>query len=260
MHTSICCGEEFLCCAAGGSQLAIDLGGLVDAIHVDSTGVLGLRNIVTRNAGPKGAQRLGAGARYKAQYFGAWPSITLDPGARVGPLLRDARTLSPCGRRLVLWLAEKAPVLACLSQEHPVMLGPLTLHTAVYSVQGRGGLPERGTPSVAVGVLHWAQGCCAGSHAWLQAQITRELLCRRLSPCAHVLLQVVMQNCSLYMNSERAWQQCALFQNSSAALLKRTGYQGNFSSTGQSCFRVYDTWAFHSSITDLVTNETGTPC
>lgn len=79
--------NEFLCYAAGESQLAIDLGGLVDAIHVASTGVLGLRNIVTRNAGPKGVQRLDAGARYKAQDFGAWPSITLDPGARVGPLL-----------------------------------------------------------------------------------------------------------------------------------------------------------------------------
>ena len=64
--------------------MAIDLGGLVDAIHVDSTGVLGLRNIATRNAGPKGTQRLAGGARYKAQDFGAWPSITLDPGARVG--------------------------------------------------------------------------------------------------------------------------------------------------------------------------------
>ena len=71
------------------------------------------------------------------------------------------------------------------------------------------------------------------------------------------LLQVITRNCSLYTYSERAWQQCALFQNSSSSLLKRTGYQGTFSSIGQACFRVYDTWAFHSSITDLATNQTG---
>ena len=69
-----------------------------------------------------------------------------------------------------------------------------------------------------------------------------------------------MQNCSLFTYSERAWQQCALFQNASSALLQRTGYQGSFSSTGQSSLRVYDTWAFHSSITDLATNQTGTSC
>ena len=69
-----------------------------------------------------------------------------------------------------------------------------------------------------------------------------------------------MQNCTLYTYSERAWQQCALFQNASAALLQRTGYQGNFSSIGQSCLRVYNTWALHSSITDLATNQTGASC
>ena len=69
-----------------------------------------------------------------------------------------------------------------------------------------------------------------------------------------------MQDCTLCSYSERAWQQCALFQNASAALLQRTGYQGSFSSTGQACLRVYDTWAFHSSITDLATNQTGTSC
>ena len=62
--------NEFLCYAAGESQLAIDLGGLVDAIHVASTGVLGLRNIVTRNAGPKGVQRLDAGSAL--QGAGLW--------------------------------------------------------------------------------------------------------------------------------------------------------------------------------------------
>lgn len=66
-----------------------------------------------------------------------------------------------------------------------------------------------------------------------------------------------MQNCTLYSYSEKAWQQCALFQNASAALLQRTGYQGSFSSTGRASLRVYDTWAFHSSITDLATNQTG---
>ena len=69
-----------------------------------------------------------------------------------------------------------------------------------------------------------------------------------------------MQDCTLYTYSERAWQQCALFQNASAALLARTGYQGSFSSTGRASLRVYDTWAFHSSITDLATNQTGTSC
>ena len=116
--------------------MAIDLGGLVDAIHVASTGVLGLRNIVTRNAGPKGAQRLDAGARFRAQDFGAWPSITLDPGARVGsPLWSNAHPLLPCGRRVESWRAEGTPLLACLPQEHTVVLGLLALHTALHSVR-----------------------------------------------------------------------------------------------------------------------------
>lgn len=69
--------------AAGSDRPAIDLGGLVDAIHVDSTGVLGMHNIATRNAGPRAIVRLDTRARLKAGNFGAWPSITLDPDARV---------------------------------------------------------------------------------------------------------------------------------------------------------------------------------
>lgn len=44
--------------AAGSGQAAVDMGGLVDAIHVASTGVLGMRGIATRNAGPSALVRL----------------------------------------------------------------------------------------------------------------------------------------------------------------------------------------------------------
>ena len=76
--------SRLMACAAGSGQVAIDLGGLVDAIHVGSTGVLGMRGVITRNAGPRSLVRLDTGARYRVDYFGAWPSITLDPGAQVG--------------------------------------------------------------------------------------------------------------------------------------------------------------------------------
>ena len=55
----------------------------MDAIHVAGTGVLGMRSIITRNAGPRSLTRLDTGARYRVNHFGAWPSITLDPGAQV---------------------------------------------------------------------------------------------------------------------------------------------------------------------------------
>ena len=55
----------------------------MDAIHVASTGVLGMRSVITRNAGPRSLTRLDTGARYKVNHFGAWPSITLGPGAQV---------------------------------------------------------------------------------------------------------------------------------------------------------------------------------
>ena len=149
--------NECPCCAAGESQLAIDLGGLVDAIHVGSAGVLGLRNIVTRNAGPKGVQRLDEGARFKAQDFGAWPSITLDPGARVGPLMNCTLPLLLCGRRRSLRLTESSHLLACLPQEHTVLLGLLALHTALHSVRwNTGSCAKQGRCSEAVGASQWA--------------------------------------------------------------------------------------------------------
>ena len=69
--------------AAGSGQAAVDMGGLVDAIHVASTGVLGMRGIATRNAGPSALVRLTREARYRVDAFGVWPSITVDPGAKV---------------------------------------------------------------------------------------------------------------------------------------------------------------------------------
>ena len=83
-----------MACVAGSGPVAIDLGGLVDAIHVAGTGVLGLRSVVTRNGGPRSLVRLDTTARYRVDYFGAWPSITLDPGAQVGSL--SAEALLPC--------------------------------------------------------------------------------------------------------------------------------------------------------------------
>ena len=75
-------------CAATPETVALDLGGLVNAIHVASTGVLGLRSIITRNSGPRGLVQLDTTACYKVDYFGAWPSITLDPGAQVEDLIK----------------------------------------------------------------------------------------------------------------------------------------------------------------------------
>ncbi len=65
----------------------------MDAIHVASTGVLGMRSVITRNAGPRSLKRLDTGARYRVDYFGAWPSITLDPGAQVGQCSRAQPSL-----------------------------------------------------------------------------------------------------------------------------------------------------------------------
>ena len=50
---------------------------------MDGTGVLGMRNIATMNAGPRALVRLDSQARNRADFFGPWPSITLDPGAQV---------------------------------------------------------------------------------------------------------------------------------------------------------------------------------
>lgn len=55
----------------------------MDAIRVDGTGVLGMRNIATMNAGARALVRLDSQARNRADFFGPWPSITLDPGAQV---------------------------------------------------------------------------------------------------------------------------------------------------------------------------------
>ena len=92
--------RSLMVCAAGSGQVAVDLGGLVDAIHVASTGVLGLRGVITRNAGPRDLRRLDTGARYRVNYFGAWPSITLEPGAQVGEL--QPQSMVPLCHRLRL--------------------------------------------------------------------------------------------------------------------------------------------------------------
>lgn len=72
------------------------------------------------------------------------------------------------------------------------------------------------------------------------------------------VLQVVVQNSTLYTYSQRAWQQCALFQKSAASFLERSGYTGNYSSSGQTELYINDRWTFRSYITDLTTNQTGT--
>ena len=69
--------------------------------------------------------------------------------------------------------------------------------------------------------------------------------------------QVVTRNCTLYMYSDRTWQQCALFQNATSSFLGRTGYLGSYSSVGQTRMRVIDQWVYESNITDLATNQTG---
>ncbi len=73
-----------LCVPAGSNQAALDFGGLVDAIHVDGIGVLGMGSIATINAGPRAPVRSDSQAHNQADFFGPWPSITLDPGAQVG--------------------------------------------------------------------------------------------------------------------------------------------------------------------------------
>ena len=69
--------------AAGVLPCAIDFGGLVDAVWVDSGATLGFYNITIRNTGPRSITRLDNRARYKAMYFAPWPSIVLSPGAQV---------------------------------------------------------------------------------------------------------------------------------------------------------------------------------
>ena len=69
--------------AAGVLPCAIDFGGLVDAIWVDSGAIFGTYNITIRNTGPRSITRLDNRARYKSMYFAPWPSIVLSPGARV---------------------------------------------------------------------------------------------------------------------------------------------------------------------------------
>ena len=100
-------------CAAGSGQVAIDLGGLVDAIHVASTGVLGMRGVITRNAGPRSLARLDTGARFRVDYFGAWPSITLDPGAQVGAQPRPDTLSLVSDSEVIGWLPTR-----CLKAQH----------------------------------------------------------------------------------------------------------------------------------------------
>ena len=74
--------------AAGVVPCAIDFGGLVDAIWVDSGALLGFYNITVRNTGPRSITRLDNRARYKAMYWAPWPSIVLSPGAQVCTMMR----------------------------------------------------------------------------------------------------------------------------------------------------------------------------
>jgi hypothetical protein len=64
---------------------AIDLGGMVDAIFVASSGHLGFDRIILHGPGPPSTRRLDTHARYKTLSFGPWPSITLAPNASVRP-------------------------------------------------------------------------------------------------------------------------------------------------------------------------------
>ncbi len=76
-----------MCFATGPSQhLEIDFGGLVNAIYVESNGILGLFNITARNIGPKALRRPTENLQYKIESFGPWPSIQVAPGATVGAL------------------------------------------------------------------------------------------------------------------------------------------------------------------------------
>lgn len=220
--------------AAGSGQVAVDLGGLVDAIHVASTGVLGLRGVITRNAGPRDLRRLDTGARYRVDYFGAWPSITLDPGAQVGEYSQGQLSILTKGSGLSYCLSFSAlSYTMAVGQSTRIRCGD------ARPVSGHDG--------------SWA---AVAAQARLLHHVSWDQLGQATSEHEPVL-QVVTQNCTLYSYSERAWQQCALFRNYTASFLQRTAYSGRYSSNGQSQIYIGDKWVFKDDVTDLVTNRTG---
>ncbi|KAK9906630.1 hypothetical protein WJX75_005201 [Coccomyxa subellipsoidea] len=82
----------------------IDFGGLIDAIFVESDGILGLYRVTTRNIGPKSLRRATQQLQYETSPFGPWPSIQLAPGATMYTSLVTFYTYSePAWQQCVLF-------------------------------------------------------------------------------------------------------------------------------------------------------------